>query len=79
MGRARERPLPSSYTITGDVIARYHANRLRVVRQVRYSLANENCIDLVAIPPGRHTLYAIPLKIQAESGAPARVFAIVED
>lgn len=30
-----------------DLIARYEANRLRVVRQVRYSLANENCIDLV--------------------------------
>src|SRR5665213_4367444 len=25
----------------------YEANRLRVVRQVRYSLANENCLDLV--------------------------------
>ena len=30
-----------------DIVARYQANRLRVVRQVRYSLANENCIDLV--------------------------------
>ena len=30
-----------------DIVARYGANRLRVVRQVRYSLANENCIDLV--------------------------------
>ncbi|GGE74811.1 type I restriction endonuclease [Sphingomonas prati] len=30
-----------------DIVARYSANRLRVVRQVRYSLANENCIDLV--------------------------------
>ena len=30
-----------------DILARYHANRLRVVRQVRYSLANENSIDLV--------------------------------
>ena len=27
--------------------AKYSANRLRVVRQVRYSLANENCLDLV--------------------------------
>ncbi len=27
--------------------ARYNANRLRVVRQVRYSEANENCLDLV--------------------------------
>jgi type I restriction enzyme R subunit len=30
-----------------DILARYQANRLRVVRQVRYSSANENCIDLV--------------------------------
>lgn len=30
-----------------DIVARYEANRLRVVRQVRYSLANENCFDLV--------------------------------
>lgn len=39
----------------------------------------ENCIDLVQLPDSRHTIYAIPLKIQAESGAPARVFALVED
>lgn len=30
-----------------DIITRYQANRLRVVRQVRYSQAIENCIDLV--------------------------------
>ncbi len=30
-----------------DILARYEANRLRVVRQVRYSLRNENSIDLV--------------------------------
>ncbi|HUD51388.1 type I restriction endonuclease subunit R [Parvibaculum sp.] len=30
-----------------ETLARYAANRLRVVRQVRYSLHNENCIDLV--------------------------------
>lgn len=30
-----------------DITARYKANRLRVVRQVRYSTANENCFDLV--------------------------------
>lgn len=33
--------------MNADLLARYHANRLRVVRQVRYSQANENCIDLV--------------------------------
>jgi type I restriction enzyme R subunit len=30
-----------------DILKRYAANRLRVVRLVRYSLHNENCIDLV--------------------------------
>jgi type I restriction enzyme R subunit len=30
-----------------EIVARYGANRLRVVRQVKYSLHNENCIDLV--------------------------------
>lgn len=30
-----------------DILAKYEANRLRVVRQVRYSLHNENAIDLV--------------------------------
>jgi type I restriction enzyme R subunit len=33
--------------INADILARYTANRLRVLRQVRYSLHNENCIDLV--------------------------------
>ena len=33
--------------MNADIMARYAANRLRVVRQVRYSTANENCIDLV--------------------------------
>jgi len=30
-----------------ETLARYQANRLRVVRQVRYSTRNENCLDLV--------------------------------
>ena len=29
-----------------DILARYAANRLRVVRQLRYSVANENALDL---------------------------------
>lgn len=29
-----------------DIIAAYQGNRLRVVRQLRYSTANENCLDL---------------------------------
>ncbi|HEY4301083.1 MAG TPA: DEAD/DEAH box helicase family protein [Candidatus Didemnitutus sp.] len=32
--------------INADITARYAANRLRVVRQLKYSLANENSIDL---------------------------------
>jgi type I restriction enzyme R subunit len=34
-------------SINADILARYSVNRLRVVRQVRYSLHNENNIDLV--------------------------------
>ena len=33
--------------LNADIMARYAANRLRVVRQLRYSLHNENSIDLV--------------------------------
>ncbi len=33
--------------MNADIVARYAANRLRVVRQVHYSTANENSIDLV--------------------------------
>jgi type I restriction enzyme R subunit len=33
--------------INAAIMIRYAANRLRVVRQVRYSEGNENCIDLV--------------------------------
>ena len=33
--------------INPDILARHAVNRLRVVRQLRYSLHNENCIDLV--------------------------------
>jgi type I restriction enzyme R subunit len=33
--------------MNAETLGRYAANRLRVVRQVRYSLHNENCIDLV--------------------------------
>src|SRR5690606_31448422 len=32
--------------VNPDIIAAYEANRLRVVRQLRYSVANENCFDL---------------------------------
>jgi type I restriction enzyme R subunit len=33
--------------INPDILSRYAANRLRIVRQVRYSQQNENCLDLV--------------------------------
>jgi type I restriction enzyme, R subunit len=33
--------------INADILGRYAGNRLRVVRQVRYSLQNENSLDLV--------------------------------
>ncbi len=33
--------------INDDILSRYKANRLRAVRQVRYSLHNENSIDIV--------------------------------
>lgn len=33
--------------INPEILQKYAANRLRVVRQVRYSLHNEKCIDLV--------------------------------
>jgi len=38
--------------MNADLVTRYQANRLRVIRQVRYSLANENCIDLVLFVNG---------------------------
>ncbi len=34
-------------SINQQILARYAANRLRVVRQLRYSLHHENCLDLV--------------------------------
>ncbi|WP_269526356.1 type I restriction endonuclease subunit R [Coraliomargarita parva] len=36
-----------AFGLNPDILARYKANRLRVVRQVRYSLHCENSIDLV--------------------------------
>ena len=33
--------------INQEILDRYGKNRLRIVRQVRYSLHNENCLDLV--------------------------------
>jgi type I restriction enzyme, R subunit len=36
-----------AFGINQEITERYNANRLRVVRQVRYSLQNDNCLDLV--------------------------------
>jgi type I restriction enzyme R subunit len=36
-----------AFGLNPEILARHGANRLRVVRQVRYSSANENCLDLV--------------------------------
>ena len=36
-----------AHTLNPGILAKHNANRLRVVRQVRYSLHNESCIDLV--------------------------------
>ena len=34
-------------SLNEEILKRYKANRLRVARQIKYSLHNENCIDLV--------------------------------
>ena len=59
-GRIRFAEFKPAFNINPDIVARYKANRLRVVRQVRYSLANENCIDLVLF------LNGIPIATVAE-------------
>ena len=50
LGLRRPLALPQfkpALAMNPGTLAKYAANRLRVVRQVRYSLQNENCIDLV--------------------------------
>ena len=49
--------------INADILARYAANRLRVIRQVRYSLHNENCIDLVLFLNG---VPVAPVELKAD-------------
>ena len=36
-----------AFGLNPQILARYRANRLRVLRQVRYSTRNQNCLDLV--------------------------------
>jgi type I restriction enzyme R subunit len=46
-GKLRIAEFKPALAMNADVMARYQANRLRIVRQVRYSQANENCLDCV--------------------------------
>jgi type I restriction enzyme R subunit len=41
-----------AFGLNPAILARYNANRLRVVRQVRYSTRNQNCLDLVLVLNG---------------------------
>jgi len=51
--------------INPEIMAKYGANRLRVVRQVRYSLHNENAIDLVLFLNGLPVARASPTDTSA--------------
>ena len=69
--------------INPDILARFAANRLRVVRQVRYSLHCENSIDLVMFLNGlpvatvelktdfTHKALAMPLTSTALTATPS--------
>jgi type I restriction enzyme R subunit len=46
-GRLRFAEFKPAFSINEEILSRYHANRLRVVRQVRYSQVGELNIDLV--------------------------------
>lgn len=46
-GRLEMAQFKPALAMNPELMAQYEANRLRVVRQVKYSLTNENCIDLV--------------------------------
>ena len=41
-----------AFGLNPAILVRYNANRLRVVRQVRYSTRNQNCLDLVLFVNG---------------------------
>jgi len=41
-----------AFGLNPAILARYNANRLRVVRQVRYSTRNQNCLDLMLVLNG---------------------------
>jgi len=46
-GKLKLAEFKPALAINPDILARHAANRLRVVRQVKYSTQNENCLDLV--------------------------------
>jgi type I restriction enzyme R subunit len=46
-GRLEMAQFKPALAMNPELMAQYEANRLRVVRQVKHSLTNENCIDLV--------------------------------
>lgn len=46
-GRLRFAEFKPAFSINEEILARYRANRLRVVRQVRYSTSSGNSLDLV--------------------------------
>jgi type I restriction enzyme R subunit len=45
--RLRLAQFKPAHGLNPDILADYHGNRLRVVRQVRYAVHHQNCIDLV--------------------------------
>jgi len=58
--------------INPEILARYEQNRLRVLRQVRYSLQNDNSIDLVlflnGIPHPARSSPRLPLVTPTSTG-----------
>jgi type I restriction enzyme R subunit len=55
--------------INADILAHYAANRLRVVRQVRYSVYNKDCLDVVLFLNGVASGSAKTGMIQIADGA----------
>lgn len=46
-GRIQMAQFKPAMSMNPEIVRRYDANRLRVARQVKYALGNENCLDLV--------------------------------
>lgn len=56
-----------------DILAAYRANRLRVVRQLRYSAANENAIDVALFLNGAPRATACPARRACGIAPPATI------